>query len=168
MKTLTKFSFNPKDGKVLARWTEPSAEGGRDQYELTSTDPPHPDLVDALEALAPVVAEACELRDTNGRVYADQLAVRGLTLKDTLDADGGDAEGVTITALRELPWSNAPLVLNTPFAPLDSLPHPRAERLVQAVAAEAVAYVNGKRLQADLFAGDGTGRSVTFGRGAQA
>lgn len=144
---VTKLSHNPKDPRVRVEWTDDAGN----ERTLTSRKRPHPDFVDALAALRPVVAEACMIattEDLDTDPVLEQLSVRGLTLR-ALD----DAEGVTITALREVDWTAAPLVLNTPFAPVEMLPHGRAERLVDRAVMEARLFVGGKRApgEPDLF-----------------
>ena len=164
----TKIAFTPpKDsrlGTVRLEWTEQRvAESGElvtDERTLKSTDAPHPDFTEALQRLAPIVAEACfatqEEVDNATEAGIDDavpaLVVRSVTLKETAGPDGEAAQGVTITALRELPWSNAPLVLNTPFAPVEMLPF-GAEGRVEALVFEATAYAKGKRAQGGLFDG---------------
>lgn len=150
---IQKISYNPKDGRVLLRWFR-YGKGVPDRHELESSDEPHPDFTDALRALAPVVAEACEVIGDGGEFLPEELEIRGLTLKDTADASGEMVPGVTITALRALDWSNGPLILNTPHAAIDALPSADAERLIEAAVSEASAYINGKRLQSDLFEQD--------------
>lgn len=151
----TKIKYDPKTGEVFLRWETPGAIG-TDRHELTSKDAPHADFTAALEALAPVVGEALRL-DHDPDFDADELQIRGVTLKDAPDPGepGELVPGICITALRPLPWSNAPLVINTPFAPVDALPVTGLQRKVDRLCEEARRYVKGKRQQGDLFAGDG-------------
>lgn len=140
-----KIKYDPKKVETVLRWTEMNDNNALDTHELTSKDEPHPDFTIALQALRDVVRDACELPE------GAELTIRGLTLKDTTDEEGDAVQGVTITALRELGWCNAPLVLNTPFAPVHSIPHVDAYDLVDEVVDQAKAFVRGKRNQGDLF-----------------
>lgn len=136
--TITKLSHNPADPRTRVEWTD---DAGNDRT-LVSRQRPHPDLVEALANLRPVVAEACMLTDGGEPIdpILEHLTVRGLTLRSL-----EDAEGVTITALREVDWTGSPLVLNTPFASIEMLPSARTERLVEAAVREAALFVEGKR-----------------------
>ena len=147
---VTKLSHNSKDGfHTRVEWTDAAGN----ERTLSSRQRPHSDLTEALADLRFTVAEACLLFDVTEAVDDEpdvlaHLTVRGFTLKD-LD----DAVGVTITALRGVDWTEAPLVLNTPFAPVDLLPTPAADRLIKRAALEAQLFVTGKRAPGspDLF-----------------
>ncbi|MEO1633212.1 MAG: hypothetical protein AAFU38_20795, partial [Bacteroidota bacterium] len=156
---ITKVSWTPaktpdQKNKMLLKWSKSivNDEGilVEEKRQIESTDVPHSDFLAALRALKPVVNEACMLgidRDD----LDEQLTIKGLTLSETADDEGDDAQGVTITALRELDWSGAPLVLNTPFSVVGYIPHDEAEIRVEAVEAEAIRYIKGKRAQGGLF-----------------
>lgn len=124
---------------------------GNADYEAVIRDRPHPDFAAALQALAPKVLEIVELKE----VKEDTVDVRGVTFSESED------DRVTITALRRLSWTKCPLVLNTPNAPVEELPHGTATRL-NTLKREAIAYLQGKRAQGNLFAGDGGLRSVSI------
>lgn len=149
MIAVTKVSYNGKDVRTRIEWTD---ESGQDRT-LVSRKRPSDDLVEALAALKPVVVAACLLAgdDEDLGPILDDLTVRGVTLRSL-----EDAEGVTITALREVGWTGAPLVLNTPFAPVDAVPDRRTERLLQRVTDEAQLFVGGKRAadEPTLFDGE--------------
>jgi len=162
-----KIKHDPNSLETVLRWEEPSETGNIDTHEYTSKDEPHPDFIAALDALKGVVCKACGITPTLKELacmeyddleldYENQLSafvemtIRGVTLKDS-SLDGEAVAGVTITALRKLDWCSAPLVINTPFAPIETLPHPRTWDLIEHLKSEARAFVNGKRKQADLF-----------------
>ncbi|MEO1076733.1 MAG: hypothetical protein AAFX41_12345 [Bacteroidota bacterium] len=156
---ITKISWTPaktpdQKNKLILKWSKAivNDEGilVEEKRQLESTDVPHPDFLAALRALRPVVNEACML-GIEDEDLQDQLTIKGMTLSETADDQGDDAQGVTITALRELDWSGAPLVLNTPFSVVGYIPHSQAEARVEAVEAEAIRYIKGKRAQGGLF-----------------
>ena len=162
----TKISYAPpkegKPGTVRLEWTvtriAPGGELVTDERTLRSTDAPHPDFTDALQALAPAVCAACFVTEEEREDAQDELApgrpnlvVRSVTLKAVEDAFGELSDAATITALRELDWADAPLVLNTPFAPVSLLPHPGLDRLLDALRRHAKGYAEGRRAQAGLF-----------------
>lgn len=164
---LTKIAYTPpkdeRKGTVRLEWTvtrlSDDGEHVTDERTLRSTDAPHPDFLEALKALARPVAEACFVspEERESALDEDRITVRGVTLKSTAGADGDTVDGVTITALRELDWSAAPLVLNTPFAPVGSVPYAPLERLLDELKRQARAYAGGRRAQGSLFDGEAGG-----------
>lgn len=141
----TKISYTPptpkKLPKVLVRWVDGLAE-----FEVSAAELPRQSFVDALAELAPDVLDLCMLD-----VEVERLTVRSVSLRD--DAEG--EAGLTITALRELDWTETPLVLNTPFASMALIPTEGIQERLLDLFDEARAFVEGKRQQLGLFEGDG-------------
>ena len=162
----SKIKYKPgKDGRkgeVRLDWTtDRTADDGTfvtDERSLKSNDEPHPDFLEALQAMRQVVLDCCYVtpEERLSAVDEDRLDVRGVTIKETADMDGDYVEGFTVTALRELDWISSPLVLHTPFAAATLIPSSGVENKLDTLKAEARLYVNGKRAQGDLFrSGDG-------------
>ena len=140
-----------KDDQVILVY-EDETPHGNDKYTMESFDEPAPEFKKALNGLAQHVIDICELSDE----APDNFNVKGISLSDT---DG--ITGVTITALKQLVHSNAPLVLNTPHKPFEPYTEggdtsncltsdqiEAVEKLIEA----ARDYLRGKRAQGDLFA----------------
>ena len=145
------------DGTVVLIETEDAGGAWEKATTLTSREEPHPDFTKALAAFVDPVLAICQLPDD----YGHTLTVRGVSL--SRDDDGN--EGCVVTCLKELLFVPAPLVLNTPHLSEregadGSRPMPAAlADALDALKREAQAYVNGKRAQADLFAGAGHARA---------
>lgn len=138
--------------KVRIRWDQPRGHE-RDEHELISKDKPAAELLDALRALRPHVAEICQLETA----YCETLEIRSVSC-----SYGGDEEqlGVTITALKRLETARAPLVLNTPHLPTE--PYSKTDTTAPVLSVAAIAaveaceraawrYLEGHREQRDLF-----------------
>ena len=102
--------FLVKKGVYTIQWEVFQGESrGYDSYTLSCTDVPRPELLECLQALAPYVAELCELtRDGVGR-----MTMLGVSL-------GYRSESVfylTMHAKKLLLHSKMPLVLHTPPRP---------------------------------------------------
>ena len=148
---LLKLKYDPKKRRTLVRWTQ-AGEGGIDELELDSPDEPHPDLLSALQDLAPIVLAACDWHEmehvdtSTGEVLPSlSVDVRGITIKEMDDDFLGEIDAVLITAMRPLDWIGTPLVVNTPLAPAQMLPHPRAEELIEKVGYHALRFAKGVR-----------------------
>jgi hypothetical protein len=140
--------------RVVVKWEIPKP-GGIDKYQLSCVDAPARELTDALNAMRRHVADICELPAK----YGDSLEIRGASY-----SYGGDDRvmGATITALKKLTTANAPLVINTPHLPEHpyskggeemALPlPPAAAEALHELARQALRYVEGHRVQRDLFA----------------
>lgn len=162
---LSKVSITPPADKkpwaVRIEWDEHRTTDAdlvvNDERTLKSDEAPHPAFLAALQALRPAVADACLLtpRDESGDVLPDELAelLSTITVRSVVWRDTDDGDGIVVTALRELDGIGTPLVLNTPFATPDLLPTDDLYLHLATLKEEARAYVRGKRLHADLFAG---------------
>jgi hypothetical protein len=140
----TKIAFAPKQKRVRLEYTVGNGSDEPDEYTVTTRQPPHADLVEALGRLRKHALALCEL---DRAVPEGEIEVRGVSIRWK---DG--AVGATITALRQLKTSAAPLVLNTPFkfegddnAPL---PQPAVDA-IRALVEEAALFLEGKRGEDD-------------------
>ena len=148
---IDKVSYNPKEGRVHIEWTKTSPKGAG-EYAMTHAEKPRPEFLKSLAALAMDVIEICEC---DGHWNESDLEVRGASFSWT---EG--VMGATITALRKLRQSNAPLVVNTPHKPAqpyaaggddsNCLSEECVERLTTLMD-EARKYINGERAQGELF-----------------
>ncbi len=106
----TKIKYDPKKERVVLNYHVQNGTDEPDEYTVNIRQPPHPDLVAALEALGPHVLRLCELDG----VEEDDIEVRSVSF-----SWAQDVMGCTITALRSLRRSASPLVLNTPHKASD-------------------------------------------------
>lgn len=133
-----------KEGRTTIRYTEPVSG---DEYEINSIDPAKPEFIQALQLLLEDVLDMCELEDTE---WLDKYFVSGCSFSH------GERVGVTITALKSLENSHAPLVLNTPHKffsgddPKSILTDACIKRLNN-LAMRANEYISGERAQGNLF-----------------
>jgi len=105
---LTKVKYKPDKG-VHVEYEVLHNENWQ-THTMRSCDAPEPEFVKALQALAPDVADLCELCPD----CATGIVVQGVSLSYTGEES---IMGATITALRNLDFANSPLVLNTPHKP---------------------------------------------------
>lgn len=141
---ITKLKYNPKTERVELKYELPN-RGDWDQYELSTKEIPHPDLVAALTAFAPHVLTLCELDD----VELDTISVRSVTFTWK-----NDVMGCVISSLRQLQTSPAPLVLNTPHKTIEPYGEGGSEGALlpdsvigalEQLLAEAEEFIKGKR-----------------------
>lgn len=142
------------DNKIHMAY-EQKGSGGWDEYSLTCSDKPRPELLVALEALAPHVIEMCELPES----YLDRITVRSVSY-----SYGGDQEvmGATISGQMALYYSNCGLNINTPHKASDSYSDGPADdkqlldseciKALGVLEDEAIRYIQGDRAQTVLFA----------------
>jgi len=109
---------------------------------LTSKDKPRPEFDQALHRLIPHVIDICELP----KPYKQGMEISGVSY-----SYGGDDEtmGATITALKTLAATNAPLVLNTPHKP--SAPYSEGADKSNCLTGEAVEHLEGVIIEAEKF-----------------
>lgn len=125
-----------------------------DEFSMTCSDAPREGFEIAMKALAQDVVELCEFPMN----FLERVTVKGVSY-----SYGGELEtmGAVITAQVELLKSDSPMNVNTPHKPSDvyspdQIPVPgkildtdTTERLL-ALHEEAVAYIDGDRLQTEL------------------
>lgn len=121
-----------------------------DEYTMTCSELPRPELYTALAAMAKHVQEICELPEA----YTKRIDVRGVTA--SYEKKSGTM-GVVITAQMELFNSSAPLILNAPFkkaevtgAGDDTALTPACVEALQNLFDECRRYINGERAQCRL------------------
>lgn len=134
------------DGKrVIVRYNE-----GDNEFEVSSKDKPLPEFLASLQALGKHVGKICELPAE----YTADLVVRGVTVTYTKDAIGA-----VITAAKKVTTSNSPFMIHTPHtseAKGEKQDGPvlgaKTVEALETLATQALAYVDGKRAQGELFA----------------
>lgn len=126
-----------------------------DEYSMTCSDLPRPQLRNAMQNLKPYVIEMCELPEG----YLNRITVTGVSF-----SYGGEREvmGATITSQMKLSLSNCDLNLNTPHKASepysDYEADPKQLLSYECVVAldelcdEVVKYINGERAQVSVFA----------------
>lgn len=143
MKRLLKFSYAPKDHKVLVKWEQDTPDHRVETLTVESAEEPAPELVLALKAMATHVCALCEFPAE----WSTDITVRGVTINH------GESKGLTITALRELQGLMTPLVLNTPHTTEFGK---KCGEALEALEAAALGYAEGERAQLTLdIAGKG-------------
>jgi len=141
---LTKVKYKPGKGAYVEY--EVLHNEKWDTHTMRSNDTPEPEFVEALQALAPDVADLCELCPG----CATGIVVQGVSL---CYAGEDGVMGATITALRNLDSANSPLVLNTPHKPEcaedGKTPTLSAQccQHIDALEVAAWGYVDGNRVQ---------------------
>jgi hypothetical protein len=140
MKRLLKFSYAPKDHKVLVKWEQDTPDHRVETLTVESAEEPAPRLVAALEAMAPHVRALCEL-PPESPASPHHITVRGVTITH------GESTGLTITALRALENLMTPLVLNTPHTTEFGQ---KCGDALEALEAAALGYADGERAQLAL------------------
>lgn len=131
---------------VLLRWTTEEQQGkGHHHHELTSEARPHPDFVAALQIFKPFVAQLIDAPPA----YLEEARVVSVSVSRK-----GDVRGVMIHATRPVSKATAPFNIHTPHEPGDGAVGvwlPGMEDALDELEAQAVAFINGKREQGDLF-----------------
>jgi hypothetical protein len=148
--------FSIKKDKVNIRYESQNKKTGSwDEYSMSCSDAPRPELEKALQDLATDVLEMCELP----KEYTKRIKVTGVTF-----SYGGENEvmGATITSQMKLHKSNCDLNINTPhkasasYTAFDA--DPKALLTNECIAAleylckEIELYISGQRAQTTLFA----------------
>lgn len=121
---------------------------GEEEHSASYKDNPLPSFGPALDALAPLVCELCELP----RDYMTGLTVSGLTL-----AESGKVECVTIVAKKEIAGNSRPFNIATPLIPIDQPEEGEGSHLtiaqailVETALEEARKYIRGERSQGQM------------------
>lgn len=99
-----KIKYDTKEVTLL--WTTEKS-GETHEHTLTSDQAPHPDFIEAMQALVEDVRRICELPMS----FEDGMRVQSVSLSYSEKTGAG---GAVITALKTLSAANAPLVLSTP------------------------------------------------------
>ena len=134
-----------KDPEVFIAYQEPH---GEDTVTVTveAEDAPKQSFLDALQGLADHALKLCELPVS----WSTNVEARGLTVKQT-----GEGVGAVISCVKTLS-SGQVMSFNSPYtlAVNDNGPELGGDALqaVERLMAEALAYVDGKRAQGQLFA----------------
>jgi len=136
---------------VTVKLEEPDQSGGFTSHLIECKDAPHPDLRDALQAMGEYLKEHAEFPSTW------VVSVIGVTVTHT-----NEVQGVVITGRRDLENCNAPLIINTPHYTRESYNEDddsdkgifssSCGDALDLLEREAIAYIDGKRAQGDLFA----------------
>ena len=168
---ITKVKYD--GSRVRIEWTIGDTDDP-DKHSLDCRQAPKQEFVNALTALVPSVVAICELPDD----YVVGIEIRGVSF-----SWAKDIMGATITALKTLNDSDAPLVLNSPHKPSEPYSETGDNRnclsaatvvALEEVLMEAERYVEGERAQGSLFEDrelmravrnlcpDGEGESVTI------
>jgi hypothetical protein len=140
-----------KDGKMYIEY-QMKVKKQWDDFTLHCMDKARPEYDKALDGLKKHVVEMCELP----KDYINRITVKGVSF-----SYGGDKEvmGAVITATMVLKNTNCPLNINTPHKASDLYGDEGDEsqlltgfcvRALEAVQAEAVAYIKGDRAQLEL------------------
>jgi hypothetical protein len=155
---LTKIKFNK--GKIEIEYEKCDRETDSKKTQFCSYDEPLPSFKDALQAMALHAEEICEFpagfftapsaETGDGEVIRQKGRVLGVSFSYA-DKDG--IMGASITVLRELITSQAPLVINTPhlaeaeYSEGSSQPLLTDDcvRALYALKDEAMKYLNGER-----------------------
>jgi hypothetical protein len=119
--------------------------------ELPAGGAPAPEFTGALQAFGAYVLELCGFT----KKWGEEITVRGVTIQYQ-----NDRPRVTVSAVRPLERTNAPLVINTPrcAVPDDDVdeeptegPATQLPGLLEALLKETIRYLNGHRQQMDVF-----------------
>lgn len=122
-----------------------------DQHRLSSLDKPRPEFIEAMQKLVKPLVKICEFEED----YGDTIDIISVSLSYT-----SGIMGATITGLKSLKSSNAPLVINTPHLPTEDYSgnNPNAPTLpieainrIEELIIEAELYLQGKRSQMSIL-----------------
>lgn len=145
-----KASRNSVELEVIETW----GAANEREWRLKCHEEPAQEFLDSLDALAPLVRDLLGLPTA----WADQ-ALHCVSVSFSW-SETTAVEGASICMRADLDCATAPLIFNTPHLPFDQyspggeqpvMPDDLIEAL-QAVKIEAQAYLDGKRMQGDLFA----------------
>lgn len=122
-----------------------------DSYKLSSYDKPRPEFIDVMQNLVEPLVKICEFQEG----YGDTIEIISVSISHSKGI-----MGATITGLKKLDTSYAPLVINTPHLPTEDYSgnNPNAPLLpemaitrIEALIEEAEFYINGKRSQLSIL-----------------
>ena len=147
-----------KDERVHLDWQLKREDDTYDKYSLESKDAPHPSFPLKILELRNYVNDISDLRLDKDEMH--KLKISSISLNY---AGEKHIMGATITALKDLPGRNSPLVVNTPYLIEDyysdqgdpsSLLPSKLVLLIYEIFDYADEYVQGKRAQLSLFTSD--------------
>lgn len=144
MRTFKKIKYKASEKKVTITWGEERSNGDSFDTTLTSPDAPRPELLELLAALTPFAVELCEFDEDD--LWPNDLKAAGVTIGHGKEG----ARGITITCLRPVESSSAPIVLNTPHVNEDVWPA-GLDSALYSLEKEAGLYIDGYRAQQSLF-----------------
>jgi hypothetical protein len=127
-------------GQTKIRWRDVRQEETV-EHEMTSSEDPRPELLDAIRAFTPFVIEICEFPAD----YEADTSIIGVSLNE-VDMKDGNMIGIVITAQKRLEKSALPMIINTPFLVDEAWPK-GLQKAVEMLEAEAVRFRSGDRAQ---------------------
>jgi hypothetical protein len=144
---LTKIKHSKGETEII--WKEENGLTGESiEHKLTCSEPPRPELVDALQAFTSYVIELCELPSE----YGDTLSVTGVSINENEHM----GTGIVVTSLKKVSKANSPVVINTPHLSKDASCDggPKwpvyVAGMLDALESEATLYRQGRRSQQEL------------------
>ena len=144
-----------KDERVHLDWQLKREDETYDKYSLESKDTPHPSFTLKLLELRNYVNDICDLR-----LHIDEFHKLKISSISINYAGEKHIMGAAITALKDLPNRNSPLVVNTPYLIEDyysdqgdpnSLLPSKLVLLIYEIFDYADDYIQGKRAQLNFF-----------------
>lgn len=160
---ISSVAYKPKTGRVKIEWTVIRNAGGVDATEtftIDGDDAPHSDFLNAFKNLRAVAGECLEI-DADRKTINELLTVH----KVAFQSKGKRGMGVVLTVQRKLEWTGTPMTVNTPYSPIDDLPHKTAAKILKTLRTEAANYVGGKRQQVSMDFTEGGPNEETDGAG---
>jgi hypothetical protein len=151
---IKKVKHSEKESKILIEYEKQSKNENWDEFSMHCNDQARPEFYLALKKLIPHLLKICELPVS----YMDNINISSVSF-----SYGGenDTMGATITGVKKLKDSHAPLVLNTPHKPEaaysgeggdeSNLLSEDCVRALNELQREAVLYVQDERAQKNLF-----------------
>lgn len=142
-----------KEGEVIIKYKEDLGNNTEKESIFKCSDEMHSDFTMCFTKLIPVVYKILQLPD-EWRI--GEMRITGVSFSHS---ESTDVDGAVITGLVNLTTANSPFCFNTPHIPFDQYSEngksptmdidtiDKLERLKE----EALAYMKGKRSQADLF-----------------
>jgi hypothetical protein len=142
-----------KDGEVIIKFKEDLGNNTEKESIFKCNDEMHPDFQMCFTKLIPVVYQILQLPE---EWRAGEMRVTGVSFSHS---ESTEVDGAVITGLVNLSTSNSPFSFNTPHLPFDQYSEKGnsptmnfdAVNKLEHLKEEALAYMNGKRAQADLF-----------------
>ncbi|MBL1177608.1 hypothetical protein [Pantanalinema sp. GBBB05] len=140
---ITKIKISAKDASLL-KYDRASKNHEVEHCEMPFFSQIHPDFQDALNYFRGIAIEVVGLDEEAW----DKAIVSGVSIKHS-----SEGIGLTITMQRKLEYDGLAIVVNTPYLSAEFLT--REKRQIDRLIDEAIACLDGKRAQMDLFGGGG-------------